>query len=106
MISASPLRWPRTKGNMSPVNLNREQRAFDRWLTTDPRDNEGRIDLPDDTVINKNISSCCGAPYPTATTPEGIEVCMGCGQHMNCDCAACENERALDDDADAYFDRD
>lgn len=40
-----------------------------------------------------------------------IEECEGFCQPVDgectpdCDCPRCENERALDDDADAYFDR-
>lgn len=55
------------------MNLSREAREFDRWLTTQPEypcDECGELDCTDD-----------------------------------CTCANCESERALDDDADAYFER-
>jgi hypothetical protein len=68
------------------------------------RDSE-TIELPENYTVNRDISPCCGGPYPTITTSAGIRICTGCARHIACDCDECENERALDEDADRRSER-
>jgi hypothetical protein len=69
-------------------------------------DTDTDLALPDGTTFWNVHNECCGGPYPVALTPDGHRICAGCGDTMpGCDCRECSNERALDQDADAYFDR-
>lgn len=63
--------------------------------------------LPDDEIAYVNAqNNCCGSPYPLAVTETGHQLCAGCGDgYFDCDCAACESERALSEDDDRASER-
>lgn len=58
-----------------------------------------------DTFVNA-LNLCCGTPYPLAVTETGHRICAGCGDdYSDCECAECENERALSEDDDRASER-